>query len=132
MTSLYSQGDQDFVNAAEQDKNTRWRPSEASVRLAVAALKSSPYADVAAVPMVQPGKTYGWWEIGQQFTTVPGVVFIGANSFDVPDEADVPSYAWARNEAASLARTYLGDAPGTVAWASIREDGTWAVFEDCL
>lgn len=80
--------------------------------------------------MVQPGKTPGIWETGQEVRTVAGAVFIGVNSFTTEENAEVPSFAWARNTASDLARSVLGEQPGTVGYAVVRRDGTTAVFED--
>ena len=114
----------------EQDMQDRWRPTETAVNHAVALLKAEPRADFALVPLVQPGKEYGWWEIGQKVETVPGVVILSVNSFKAG--ADIPSHSWARNATSQVAKRVLGDAPGTVSYASISRDGTWAVFEDIL
>lgn len=114
----------------EQDLRARWLPTAASVRHAWALLDAEPRADLAAIPMVQPGKTYGLWTVGQEVQTVPGAVFIGINSFDADDSGEVPSYAWARNAASDVARSVLSDRPGTVAWASVDREGHVVVFED--
>jgi hypothetical protein len=115
------------VNAAE-DLAARWLPEQSAIDLAVRRLEASPSADYAAVPMYQPGKEFGWWEAGQEVCTVPDVAFIGVNRFEA--EGDVPSFAWARNAAAEVAREHLGGRPGTVAWASVNREGHAAVFED--
>lgn len=115
---------------AEQDMRDRWRPSPDAVRQAKALLDAESVADLAAVPIYHPGKQEGLWEIGQEVCTVPGVVLLGVNSFDPAVDSPVPSYSWARNAASGLAKAALGDRPGTCGWATIRRDGTWAVFED--
>ncbi len=76
--------------------------------------------------MVQPGKHYGVWTVGQEVQTVPGAVFIGVNSFNAI-RAEVPSHAWARNAASDVARSVLGNRPGTVAWATVDREGRIAV-----
>jgi hypothetical protein len=114
----------------EEDMRARWQPSEAAVRHARALLDAEPRADLAAIPMIQPGKAHGWWTAGQEVRTVAGAVFIGVNRFDVEDGAEVPSYSWARNAASDVARAALGGQPGTVAWATVHRDGHAAVFED--
>jgi hypothetical protein len=108
----------------------RWLPAPSAIRHAVAMLKAEPRADYAVIPMVQPGKEHSWWTVGQQVETVMGVVFIGANSFEVEEGAEVPSLAWARNAAAEIARTALAGRTGTVAWATVDRDGQATVFED--
>jgi hypothetical protein len=112
------------------DLRARWLPSDSAVRHARALLDAEPRADLAAIPMVQPGKNAGIWTAGQEVQTVPGAVFIGVNAFDVDDGAEVPSYSWARDAAAAVARTVLGDRKGTVAWATVDRDGHVGVFED--
>jgi hypothetical protein len=117
----------------DQDMAARWRPSETAVAYAVALLKAEPFADYALVPMILPGKTHGWWEIGQEVQTVPGVVLLAVNnrsSEPLPYNTPVPTYSWARHECWELARRYLADSKGTTAYAAISADGTWAVFED--
>lgn len=114
----------------QQDLEARWRPSETAVKHAVALLRSEARADYAIVPMILPSKRHGVWTVGQKVETVPGVVLLGVNSFD-PEWADeVPSYSWARNESWEIAKRHLADREGTTGYASIRPDGTWAVFED--
>ena len=110
----------------ELDLRARWRPTPEQVRAAVAELltKTDPTEWVAAVALVQPGKQYGIWTVGQPVEPVPGV-WAGINSF-----TEAPSYAHARNDAADAARAALGGRPGTVAHVSVRLDGSFAVFED--
>jgi len=115
---------------SEQDMRERWLPTPAAVSHAMALLAAEPRADLAAIPMVQPGKTFGWWETGQAVETVAGALFIGVNSFDASPDGHVPGYAWARNAASDVARAALGDRPGTVGWATVDRDGNVAVFED--
>jgi hypothetical protein len=114
-----------------QDMQDNFRPDPAIVNAAVAALVATPNADYAAVGLVLPNKTSGWWTVGQQCLTVPGAIFLGHNkpTRDGGPVDGMPSYSWARNEAMDLAERLLGDRPGTVGYASIRRDGTWAVFE---
>jgi len=115
-----------------QDKADRWLPTGAAVRHAQALLAAEPLADLAAIPMIQPGKTYGWWRLGQQVETVAGVVFIGING-DAPAGSAVPDYAWARDMASMVAATVLGaDREGTVGWATVDRDGYVTVTEDCI
>jgi hypothetical protein len=118
------------MTTPREDLTARWLPTGTAIRHAVALLEAEPRADLAAIPMIQPGKEHGIWITGQAVETVPGVVFIGANSFDPHPSGEVPSYAWARNAAAQIAREALGDRPGTVAWATVERDGHVAVFED--
>ena len=115
----------------EQDMRERWLPSDAAVRHAKALLAAEPAADLACIPMTQPGKTRGIWLTGQQVQTVPGAVFIGVNSFDGTTPG-VPSFGWARNMAVHVARLALGGKDGTVAYAAVERDGYVAVFEDAL
>jgi hypothetical protein len=116
---------------AEEDYAARWRPDPAAVDAAVAALNREPAAvELAAIPVYFPGKRHGFWTTGQVIRTVPGVVFCGVNSFNVPD--GLRGYSWARNEAARAAWTALDDQPGTVGWATVRRDGTAHLSEDPL
>jgi hypothetical protein len=87
-------------------------------------------ADLAAIRMMQPGKRYGLWSVGQEVRTVAGAVFIGVNSFDADESGEVHDYAWARNAGSDVARSVLGNRPGTVAWATVEREGHVAVFED--
>lgn len=120
------------MSEEEADLRARWRPTDTAVRHAVALLNAEPAADLAAIPMVQPGKTYGCWRVGEQVETVPGAVFLGVNSFDVPEGSPVPSYSLARHWASEVARAHLGDREGTVSWVTVRRDGNWSVSEDIL
>ncbi len=63
-----------------EDLRARWLPTDASVRRARALLDAEPRAGLAAIPMVQPGKHYGIWTVGQEVQTVAGAVFIGVSS----------------------------------------------------
>jgi hypothetical protein len=117
------------VDPIVRDLNERWLPTPTSIRHAVALLQAEPRADLAAIPMYMPNKTHGWWTLGQEVYTVAGVVLIGVNTFDDP-MGDVPSFSWARNEAAAVARRVLSDRDGTVGWAVVDRSGHAAVFED--
>lgn len=112
-----------------EDLRLRWLPTSRSVRHARALLAAEPAADVALIPIYQPGKQYGIWLTGQLVSTVPGVVFVAVNSFK--PAAGVPSVSWARHAACVLAREQLRDhgRSGTVAYAVVRTDSV-AVFED--
>lgn len=112
-----------------EDLRLRWLPTSRSVRHARALLAAEPAADVALVPMYQPGKQYGIWLTGQRVSTVPGVVFVAVNSFE--PAAGIPSVSWARHAACLLAREQLraDGRGGTVAYAIVRSDSV-AVFEE--
>lgn len=87
--------------------------------------------------MALPGKSYGVWRTGQAVHTVPGVIVVGRN---IAREANQPprpprwltDYAQARNTATALATGYLRAivADGTIAYATVTADGSWAVFEE--
>lgn len=113
----------------EEDLRARWLPTRRSVGHARALLVAEPTADVAVVPMFQPGKQYGIWTVGQPVSTVAGVVFVAVNGFE--PAVGVPSLSWARNAACLLARERLraGGRGGTVAYAVVRSDSV-VVFED--
>jgi hypothetical protein len=112
-----------------EDMRLRWLPTRRAVKHARALLAAEPEADVALIPMYQPGKQYGIWLTGQIVTTVPGVVFVAANSFHTA--GSLPTLSWARNKACDIARERLrvDGQVGTVAYAVVRPD-TVAVFED--
>lgn len=112
-----------------EDLAARWVPDPLAVEVARAVLGALPPGDfLAAIPMFQPGKSYGVWLTGQEVVTVHGAVFWGLNRWGAEDCP--ASYSWARNAAAGAARAGLGDRRGTVAWATVNRDGTWAVFGD--
>jgi hypothetical protein len=106
----------------EQDI-ARWVPSDASVKVARAMLEAEPRADMAVIPMAQPGKEHSWWTVGQEVQTVPGVAVLATNGWDVTDPSgEVPAYSWARAEAVSLAERWLNGRAGTVAYAVVMRD----------
>lgn len=113
-----------------QDMERNFRPSQEAVDTAVAALKATPNADLAAVGLMLPGKQDGWWTVGQKYLTVPGAVFLGHNkaTSDGGPVDGMPSFSWARNAAMDLAERLM-DEEGTVGYAVIYPDGHWAVFE---
>lgn len=126
----------------EQDRLRRWNPHPVAVRHAHVLLAAEPEADLAVIPMFQPGKTYGWWTSGQEVHTVFGVVLLSQNTSTPTGQ--IPSHIWARDTAATIAterlRSYITDnpgmrakdgGPGTVAWATVHRDGAdTPVFED--
>ncbi|MCW2898658.1 MAG: hypothetical protein JWO67_923 [Streptosporangiaceae bacterium] len=118
----------EILHPVAQDMRDRWLPSETAVRHARALLDAEPAADLAVVPMLQPGKTHGIWTLGQEVETVPGVVFICINSFT--NTAALPGYSWCRGAAAAVARDVLAGRDGTVGYANVSRDGHVAVFED--
>lgn len=127
---------------AEQDRVGRWNPHPAAVRHARALLAAEPEADLAVIPMFQPGKVRGWWVSGQRVHTVHGVVLLSQNTFRPTGR--IPSHSWVRDLAATIAadrlRAYAAEHPeiraedggiGTVAWATVRRDTDHTpVFED--
>lgn len=58
-----------------EDLRRRWMPAQRAVRHGRALLAAEPDADLAVVPLYQPGKQYGIWLFGQPVQTVEGVVF---------------------------------------------------------
>jgi len=50
---------------AYDDLNTRWHPSAEAEQKARDLLVAKPCADMAIVPLVQPGKVHGIWDTGQ-------------------------------------------------------------------
>jgi hypothetical protein len=128
----------------EQDRVRRWNPHPTAVRHARALLDAEPEADLAVIPLFQPGKTRNWWTCGQPVHTVFGVVLLSQNTFT--PTGLIPGHSWARDAASRIAserlRAYAAEHPetrtedggiGTVAWATVRRDSTHtAVFEDML
>lgn len=117
------------VNPAD-DLAARWLPTDEAVRQARAALDTEPRADLAAIPMVQPGKTRGVWTVGQAVETVKGLVFLGVDGSHDESRGPVQSWSAARDAASGAAQAARGDRPGTVAYAVVSRDGRVAVFED--
>lgn len=113
------------------DMRARGRPDAAAVAVAVAALNAAEPGLLAAIPMTFPGKTRGRWTAGQEVITLHGTVLIGRNG-DPQSLPGIlyPSYSQARDQAAEAARTALNGEPGTVGWATVYPEGTWAVTED--
>jgi hypothetical protein len=128
--------------AEEADLADRWLPTPESLAHARALLAADPAADVAMIPMIQPGKVHGWWTIGQEVRTVPGVIFLAADR-DEP-RGSILGYSHARRLCELVAQEVLvqmweqrRDAdpsrlhcPGTTAYACYsRDTGNAAVFE---
>jgi hypothetical protein len=60
------------VNAVEEDKTTRLRPTEAQLRTARAVLADNPDVQYVMVGLALPGKSRGVWAQGQAVEAVPG------------------------------------------------------------
>lgn len=115
----------------DRDRVTRWNPTASAVQYALTLLNYETDADMALIPMYQPGKQYGIWEYGQEVCTVHGVIFLAVNSFD--SDSLIPSMSWARDAASQMARHAMGDREGTVAYAVVRRDSDRTpVFEDLI
>jgi hypothetical protein len=113
----------------EQDRVTRWQPDPRAVAQARAILATygGSTNELAVIPMYQPGKERGIWEMGQQVVTVRGAIFTGNHH---ESGNGLLSYAWAREAAAQVAEAQLGDAAGTAAYAVVRADSEHTpVFE---
>ena len=123
------------------DLHARWLPSDTAIAHAVALLAAEPNADVALIPMIQPGKIRGIWTTGQDVRTLPGVVILATN--DDIGKAGVPGFTYARHYCHVIAGEYQAavwkarrDAtdvlvsPGTTAHAVVTRDGNASVFED--
>jgi hypothetical protein len=118
------------LNDLELDRVTRWQPDPRAVahaRAILAAEGNDPDV-LVAIPMYQPGKELGIWEMGQEVRTVMGAVFAGYNRSE--DTGGLPFFSWARAKAAEVAEAELGEGAGTVAFAVVRagSDAT-PVFE---
>lgn len=113
----------------QADLAARFRPSDAQIALAVEILGTLPSTReergryVAVVGLALPGKTRGFWTVGQPVRPVAGL-WIG--SWDHP----ALDYGRARNEAEAAARADLDfrGEEGTTAYATIEYNGEWAVF----
>lgn len=115
------------VEAAVADRRARWVPSREQRAVAAAMLTAvPPNVEHVLVPLVQPGKEFGIWIVGQVVEVVPG--FWLADALALPDNPY--SFTVARTNAIDAAAKQLGDRPGTVGWAVIGRDGHAAVFED--
>lgn len=112
------------------DLRARWQPTETAVAHAAEVLADLPEADYALVPMWLPGKTYGIWTIGQPVFTAEGEVFTCVNRPGDTSGRTVPSFGAARAAAVTAADRGLCGRPGTIGYAVISRDSTWAVFED--
>lgn len=117
------------------DLAERWLPTSAQVAAGVAALRTVPCGErerfVAVVVMVQPGKTYGIWETGQQVLALPGV-WLGENTRG--DEPTLFPLRQAVAEAERVGEAWFAQRPpdervGTVATAFVYPNGEAAVFE---
>ena len=95
--------------ALQADLAARWRPSARAIAAGVAYCKGADDA-AAYVPMIMPGKARGGWTAGQVVLTLP-------QTFGT------------RGEAVEAAEAVLGDLDGTVGYAMVYADGTWAVWE---
>lgn len=119
-----------------EDLRRTWRPSDTALTAAVHALEARPDADVAVVPLYQPGKRYGQWTLGQRVCSVeaePDQVLLAMKGR--VEDGDVPGLHIVRDTAFDLAMAALrghGDGKGTTAYAIVRRDRTFTVFEEIL
>lgn len=129
----------------EADMRARWLPASTAIAHAKVLLTAEPAADMAVIPMYQPGKDRGIWTTGQEVRTIHGVVILAANRWEDPEPGSppIPPYTWARATAEDIAaaarvaawktRTARGPhRPGTTAYAVVFRDGNVSVFEGCL
>lgn len=134
--------------SAERDMRARWLPTDEAMAAAKALLDAHPAADMVLVPMIQPGKQRGFWTVGQEVRTVPGVMFLAVND-DEPRgnclayhharrlcyvvAGDVLAHDWHRRRDADPSRLH---APGTTSHVTITRAPDepagvhGAVFED--
>lgn len=124
---------------ALQDMEERWLPTPESIDQAVALLNATPAADLALIPMIQPGKDRSVWSLSQEVYTVPGVIVLAANRDEAPPFSPVSTYSQARGYVGIVARRALEevlrgrepeDGKGTTAYAVVERTGHAAVFED--
>ena len=109
------------------DLEARMRPSNANLEEAAARIgetghPGTPGAAMAIVPILFPGKTFGWWEADTVVENPPGAW---------PCEND-DTYRNATLAATAAASVALGERPGTVGYVVVRRDGNWSVFEEIL
>jgi hypothetical protein len=130
------------ADPALADQRARWLPNKTAVVQARLLLDANPNAAIVMIPMIQPGKQRGWWTVGQEVVTVPGVFFLATDTSEPRD--GVLSYDHARHYCEILAGQVLADewrrrsdadpsrlhAPGTTAHAVVSKvTGSVAVFE---
>lgn len=105
-------------------------PTAVQVEAALAVLSTVPEADrsrfLAVVALVQPGKQYGLWSVGQEVVPLPGV-WLGEN---VTGDSICPlSEARAAAEEAGERWLEARDLDGTTGYVMVGPDGHAAVFE---
>lgn len=115
---------------AEHDMRARWLPDPAVVESARAALDGEPEAYVAMIPMVQPGKDHGFWQVGQVVQTIGHIVLAVKGDVAPAGYPEIRTYGDARNCCIARALAALGDRKGTVAYAIVYRDGDLSVFEE--
>ena len=129
----------------QADLEARWLPADTAVAHAKTLLAAEPAADMAVIPMWQPGKQRGVWVTGQEVRTIHGVVILAANRFGDPEPGDppIPPYTWARATAEDIAAqaraagwknrtaTWPGR-PGTTGYGVVHRGGNVSVFEGYL
>lgn len=112
------------------DLMQRWLPTAEQIAAGLAVLATVPDDErshyIAVVVLVQPGKTYGIWQTGQEVIALPGVWLSenvrGESLYplrDADDAAEQVGLAWLRKHGLW----------GTVATAKVFPDGNAAVFE---
>lgn len=111
------------------DMEARYRPSEDQIAVARAMFATAPNARRwhVVVPLALPGKAPGVWIIGQEVRPIPGAWL--ARSYVGRDSAYAHSKARDAADAAAAEWLTAWNLTGGTAYAVIREDGTWAVFD---
>jgi hypothetical protein len=103
-----------------------WEPAPAALAKARERLATFPDAECVVIPLVQLGKTKGWWDDGGYDVVTLGVQFLAGNG---PSQF---GYRVACNDATTRAVTLLNGHykhRGTAAYAVVYRDGPVSVFE---
>lgn len=108
----------------QADLQARWAPSQHQLDVAAAMLAAAPAATHVLVPIAQPGKVHGIWQVGQPVEH-PGGFWLATNRNHAPHFP----YREARDAAEYAASRHLGDRDGTPGYVTIDRDGNAGVFE---
>lgn len=115
---------QALQHPAQQDLNERWQPTAAQRAVAAAMLAAEPQATHVIVGLALPGKTDGWWQVGQAVEAAPGFWLA-----DRSTREGLLSYSAAREAADAAAGAQLAGRPGTSSYVSISRTGHCAAYE---
>lgn len=108
-----------WENPAMLDLRARYRPTDEQIAYALGALSQSD-AEFAIVGLAHPGKDHGFWTLDTVVLPVPLAAWVCDND---------DSYYIAMEAALLAAERLLDGAEGSISYAVVKRDGTWAVFE---